>query len=237
MTPESLPQKHVTNKKVISRRRAIRLGLEATAGVSVGVFTTAWVKPQVASVQMGDPRCRTSPPPGNPSIDLSKTARLIRRFGRQVSVSGKITIKNASEVQVIVEKLADTVQYRDGNKWKDAPTVLDALTDCGPGSCIDVGKRCVGEYTASATVPLSANRFRNRVEVKLMFRDKIFSYTADVEGSFDEPPPREEPPPSEPPPSNEPPPPSSEPPPPSSEPPPSEPPPSEPPPSEPPPSP
>jgi hypothetical protein len=214
----------VTNKKVISRRRAIRLGLQVTAGVSAGVATTAWVRPQVATVPMKDPRCSTSPPPGNPSIDLSKTARLIRRFGRQVSVAGKITIRNESEVQVIVEELRDTVQYRDGNKWKDAPTVLDALSDCGPGSCIEVRERCVGEYTASATVPLSANRFRNRVEVKLMFRDKIFGYIADVEGSFDEPPSPEAPPPSEPPPSEEPPPPSSEPPP--SEPPPSEPPPS-----------
>lgn len=233
-TSGSLPQKHTAKKKVISRRRAIRLGVEVAAGVSVGAATTAWVRPEVSSIDLKHPECSMSPPPGNPGIALSKTARLARRFGRQVIVSGKITIRNISDVQVIVEKLQDTVQYREGRNWKDAPTVMDALSDCGPGSCIAVRKRCVGEYTASARVPLSADDFRNRVEVKLVHRDKVFSHVADVKHDFAEPQPEPPPQPSEPPPKPS----ESPPPPPSSEPPPSEPPPSSgPPPSEAPPSP
>lgn len=212
--PEGMPKDHVTSKGGVSRRRALELGVKAAAGVTAGVATTGWVKPQIASVQLKS-GCSASPPPGRPSCEVWKDAHMRNRFGRQVIVGGTVVIKNQSEGQIVVEKLQDTVQYREGSKWKDAPTVLQSLSGCGPGSCIQVHHRCSGEYTAIATVPLSADHFRNRVDVKLMYRDKIFSYVADMEDSIGSPP-------SEPPPSNPPP---SEPPPPSSEPPPSAPPP------------
>jgi hypothetical protein len=179
--PEGMPTKHVSNKRVISRRRAIRLGIEAAAGVTVGVATTtAWAKPQVASVKLQN-GCSASPPPGRPSIEASKDARVVDRIGQKLTVAGTIKIKNVSEVQVIVESLADTVQYRDGNKWKDASTELQSLSGCGIGSCIKPRKQCSGDYRVTAKVPLSAEKFRNRVDVKVMYRNKIFSYTADVE--------------------------------------------------------
>ncbi len=139
--PEGMPKTVVTTKRVISRRRAIRLGVEAAAGVSVGVTTTAWVKPKVASVNLKE-GCSGSPPPGRPSIEVWKDAHQVKRFGKDLIVSGTIKIRNAAEVQVIVEKLHDTVQYRDGNNWKDAPTSFQSLSGCGLGSCIKVGKSC-----------------------------------------------------------------------------------------------
>ena len=178
--PEGMPSKHVSNKHLISRRRAIRLGVEASAGIAIGVATTAWTKPQIASIRVHQ-GCSGSPPPGRPSIEVSKDARVIDRIGQKLSVAGTITIKNVSEVQVIVETLQDTVEYRDGNKWKDAPTELQSLDGCAIGSCIKPRKECSGDYRVTAKVPLSADKFRNRVDVKVMFRNKIFSYTADVE--------------------------------------------------------
>ncbi len=178
--PEGMPKTVVTTKRVISRRRAIRLGVEAAAGVSVGVTTTAWVKPKVASVNLKE-GCSGSPPPGRPSIEVWKDAHQVKRFGKDLIVSGTIKIRNAAEVQVIVEKLHDTVQYRDGNNWKDAPTSFQSLSGCGLGSCIKVGKSCSADYIVDALVPLSAEELRNRVDVKVMYRSKIFSYTADVE--------------------------------------------------------
>ena len=188
--PEGIPHKLPTNERVISRRRAIRLGVEVAAGVSVGLATTAWVKPQIASVKLKE-GCSGSPPPGRPSIEVSKDAHVVKRFGRDLIVAGTTTIRNVSEVQVIVEKLDDTVQYREGNKWKDAPTVMQSLSGCAPGSCIKPRKNCSGDYTVDAQVPLSADRFRNRVDVKVIYRNKIFSYTADVEQEIIEVPPEE----------------------------------------------
>lgn len=188
--PEGMPNTTVTTKGVLSRRRAIRLGVKAAAGVSVGLVTTAWAKPQVASVKLKG-GCSGSPPPGRPSIDVWKDAHQVKRFGKDLIVSGTIKIRNASDVQVIVEKLDDTVQYRDGNKWKDAPTVFQSLSGCGSGSCIKVNKSCTADYTVDALVPLSADRFRNRVDVKVMYRSKIFSYIADVEQDIIQVPPEE----------------------------------------------
>jgi len=219
--PEEMPESRPSRKRGVSRRRAIELGAKAAAGVSLGLTTTAWVKPQVTSVKL-KPGCIGSPPPGRPGVDVKADARQRRRFGRQIAVTGTIRIRNVSGVQVILEQLDATVQYREGSRWKDAPTSLQ-LSGCGAGSCLDPRKSCSSDYTALATVPLPADTFRSRVEVKLMFRDQIFSDVADVEGSAgppSEPPP--EPPPSEPPPE------------PSPEPSPSEPPPSEPPPEPPP---
>src|SRR6266511_3191612 len=143
---EGMPKDPVTNDRAISRRRAIGLGARAAAGVSVGLATTAWVKPQIATVKLKE-GCVGSPPPGRPSADVWKDAKLARRFGQQIVVAGSLKIENASEVQIIVEKVEDTVQYRDGNKWKDAPTSLQ-LSGCGAGSCIDPRKSCSSDYTA-----------------------------------------------------------------------------------------
>jgi hypothetical protein len=216
---EEMPSNDATDKPGISRRKALRLGVGAAAGATVGLAaSTAWVKPAIASVKLKE-GCSGSPPPGRPSAEVWKDAKVVNRFGQQLTVSGSLKIRNMSEVQIIVEKIADTIQYREGNKWKDAPTVIQSLSGCTQGSCMNVHKSCSGEYAVTAMVPLAADRFRNRLEVKLMFRDKIFEYTADVGQDLLQPP--EEPPPSEPPPE----------PPPPSEPPPSEEPPSEPPPS------
>jgi hypothetical protein len=207
--PEEMPESSPSEKRTISRRRALELGAKAAAGASL-VATTGWVKPQLATVKLEE-GCSGSPPPGQPSAEVWKDAEIVKRFGQQIAIAGTIKITNASEVQIVVEKIDDIVQYRDGNNWKDAPTSLQ-LSGCGEGSCIDPRHRCSADYTALATVPLDADRFRNRVEVKLMFRDKIFSYTSDVEdasgGPPEEPPPEpepSEPPPSEPPPSEPPP--------------------------------
>jgi hypothetical protein len=222
---EEMPSNDATDKPGISRRRAIRLGVRAAAGATVGLATsTAWVKPAIASVKLQH-GCSASAPPGKPEVEVWKDAKAVNRFGRQLTVSGHLKIRNLSQFQVVVERIKDTVQYKQGSKWKDAPTVIQSLTDCGPGSCTKVHKTCSGQYTVTAMVPLSADKFRNHIEVKLAFRDRTFDYTADIKQDLVEPPeepPRSEPPPSEPPPS---------------EPPPSEPPPSEAPPSEPPPSP
>jgi hypothetical protein len=188
--PEEMAKKQVASKRAISRRRAIRLGAQVAAGVSVSLATTAWVKPQVTSVKLKE-GCSGSPPPGRPSIEVWKDAHLVKRFERDLIVSGTIKIRNVSEVQVIVEKIEDTIQYREGNKWKDAPTVFQSLSGCGPGSCIKVNKSCSGDYKVDARVPLSADKFRNRVDVKVMFRSKIFSYTADVEEDIIQVPPEE----------------------------------------------
>jgi hypothetical protein len=161
------------------------------------------VKPTVASAKLDHHGCQPSPPPGTPSVKLAKTGRVVHRFKKQVTIRGKITIRNDSPIQVIVETIQDTVQYKKNGKWKDAPTALESLSSCGPGSCLNVNKKCETDYSVTAEVPLSAQKFRNRVDVKLMFRDKIFSDTTDVEHAFEEPP--EEPPPSEPPPSEPPP--------------------------------
>jgi hypothetical protein len=193
---EEMPSNDATNKPGISRRRAIRLGVQAAAGATVGLAASAtWVKPAIASVKLKE-GCSGSPPPGRPSIEVSKDAHVVKRFQRELIVSGTITIRNASEVQVVVEKLDDTLQYREGNKWKDAPTTIQSLSGCGPGSCIKVHKTGSGDYTVDALVPLSADTFRNRVDVKVMYRDKIFSYTADVEQDLVQVPP-EQPPPTE----------------------------------------
>jgi hypothetical protein len=201
---EEMPSNDASDKPGISRRRAIRLGVRAAAGATVGLAaSTAWVKPAIASVKLKE-GCSGSPPPGRPSIEVSKDAHLVRRFGKELIVSGTITIRNASEVQVVVEELDDTLQYREGNKWKDALTTIQSLLGCGPGSCIKVHKICSGDYTINSLVPLPAAKFRNRVDVKVMYRSKIFSYTADVEQDLLQPP--EGSPPSEPPPSEEPPP-------------------------------
>jgi hypothetical protein len=197
--PEEMPENRPYRNRGVSRRRAIELGAKAAAGASLGLTTTAWVKPQVTSVKL-KPGCVGSPPPGRPGVDVKADARQRRRFGRQIAVTGNIRIRNVSGVQVILEKVDATVQYREGNRWKDAQTSLQ-LSGCGPGSCLDPRKSCSSDYSALATVPLPADTFRSRVEVKLMFRDEVFSEVADVEGSAgppSEPPP--EPPPSEPPP-------------------------------------
>ena len=179
---EGMPQGHPAKKKVISRRRAIRLGAEIAAGASIGlVSTTAWVKPKVASAKLDHHGCQPSPPPGTPSVKLSKTARMVHRFKKQVTIRGKITIRNDSPVQVIVETIQDTVQYKQNGKWKDAPTAVNSLSSCGPGSCVNVNKKCETDYSVTAEVQLSAERFRIRVDVKLMFRDKIFSHSTDVD--------------------------------------------------------
>jgi hypothetical protein len=69
---------------------------------------------------------------------------------------------------VIVESLEDTVQYSDGINWKDAPTELQSLSGCGIGSCIKPRKECSTDYRVTAKVPLLADKFRNRVDVKVM---------------------------------------------------------------------
>jgi hypothetical protein len=179
--PEGMPEKDVPDKGEISRRSAIRLGAKVAAGMSLAVATTAWVKPAIASVQLNHPGCSASPPPGTPSVDVSNTADLVKRVDRDITVKGTITIRNVSSVQAIVEGIQDTLQYREGKKWKDAPTTLTSLSQCGRGSCVAVHQRCESKYSASARVPLSASKFRNRVDVKIMYRDKIFSDAAEVE--------------------------------------------------------
>jgi hypothetical protein len=175
---DGVTSKFPMEQRRISRRRAIRLGVGAAAGVTLS--NAVWVKPAVASVTLKH-GCFASQLPGNPEVEVWKNAKVVRRLRKNLTVSGTLKIRNVSQFQVVVEQLVDTIQYKYRGRWKDAPTVFRSLSGCGTASCLDAGKRCTGDYVVTAIVPLSADKFRNHVEVKLMNATKIFEYLAEVE--------------------------------------------------------
>lgn len=162
--------------RTISRRRFLMKS--AAAG------TVAWAAPTIVSLSGGRAWAQVypEPDPGQPSIEVEKTADQASRSGTTVNVAGIITVTNASSgtTSVVIETITDRVEYRiRGGGWQNAPTSVISLP-CPPGTNIPPGGTCSGPYSVQATVPTEATAMRNVVEVRVFFRDRTFLYREDV---------------------------------------------------------
>jgi hypothetical protein len=167
--------------RTVSRRRF--LARSAAAG------TVAWAAPTIISLSGGRAWAQVypEPGPGQPSIEVEKTANQSSRVGTTVNVGGIITIRNVSSgaTAVIIETITDRVEYRiRGGGWQNAPTSIISLP-CPPGTSIPTGGTCSGPYSVQATVPTEATAMRNVVEVRVFFRDRTFLFREDVTFSAD----------------------------------------------------
>lgn len=168
--------------QTISRRKLLRAG----AGGIAGAIAVAWTKPAIATVPVV--RASHTVLRGQPSLEVSKTVSDVQVLADDgtsatLQISGTITIENVSDepVPVTIISVDDTVEYRSGGDWNQAPTT-EVTIPC-EGETIAENGSCSGPYTVTATVPSNYKALRNVVEVQAENRDKIFLYRAEVEFS------------------------------------------------------
>ncbi|NLE95860.1 MAG: DUF4382 domain-containing protein [Dehalococcoidia bacterium] len=101
----------------------------------------------------------------NPSIDVEKRAEAV-----EGAVASFVTITNTSDDDVTVKSVIDTVywQVRGGN-WQELATNIDEETHV-----IAAGESVTLEYEIPCDVPAEARELRNKVEVQIDGRDKVF---------------------------------------------------------------
>lgn len=164
---------------VLSRRRALRLGVAATAGAA----TIGWTRPSISTIRVSQATVGTPPPHGNPSVDVFKTVSTASRVGTTVTTSGSFTINNVGDVVAVIATVTMVLEFRiKGGPWQQAATSF-SLTGCGPGTSIPLAGSCTASYSETATdadIP-DATGFRNVLTVTLVGRDTDFLDRAEFE--------------------------------------------------------